>query len=775
MEEKPSIQLSVHALVDFLLRKGDIDNRIYNEDTMKVGSLIHASFQAKQGKSYFSEVPLKWYFKRPLGNVTLEGRADGIIIGEKYPIIDEIKSTVTPIEEFHKVQEEWHLGQAKCYALLYALEHQEKIMGIRLTYISQLDQSSSRYEKKFTQDELLNDVNLLLDSYLAFYEERENHQLKRNQSISNLLFPFKKYRLGQRELASKVYKQVSNGGFLFAEAPTGIGKTMSVLFPSIKAFPTLKEGKIFYLTAKSSGQESARNALHLLLQKGLKARISELASKDKMCFSPGKNCNPDECPFAKKYFENLRSLIQKNIKDDVDYFDQEKIKELASSYAICPFELQLDLSLYSDFIVGDYNYFFDPIVKLERYFAEEEDASNHLLLIDESHNLVERSRAMYSASLSLKETKKVQKALRSKAPRTLIKSIGKLKKALEECFLSISLNEEYSDLPEPIFKALESLSNQHLKLLKDKHPSLPECYKELSRECHRFLFLYKNYGDYQTFYAEKHDDNLIFNAYCIDPSSLIAKSLSSIKGAIFFSATLSPISYYMKALTGEDKHPFILLSSPFPPENFRLLIAPHVSIKYKDRERTYPEVASYLKTFVTHKMGNYFIYFPSYEYLEKILPFLSFSDANTYIQKREMSDDERKKFLSHFASNPKKTSIGLLVIGGAFGEGIDLLADRLIGVAIVGIGLPQICFERNLLKNYYEENNGEGFAYAYLNPAVNKVMQAIGRLIRSETDQGSALLIDERYLNNAYRSIFARRYKGYEVVLNPDEITDLLA
>lgn len=773
-EEKPLIRLSVHGLVDFLLRQGDIDNRVYNEDTMRAGTLLHAAFQEKQGNDYLREVPLKGTFERPLGKVELEGRADGVIVGGEYPVIDEIKSTVAPLEEFYETQKEWHFGQAECYALLYAIANGEDTMDVRLTYISQIDGSKARHEKRFSRAELEKDINALLDRYLALHSKEATHTKKRDESADALAFPFDNYRLGQRQLAAKVYRSARNGGLLFVEAPTGIGKTMSVLFPSAKAMTHAAIEKIFYLTAKGSGKESAKKAMRLLLEKGLAARAIELSAKEKICFSPGKNCNPDECPFAKGYYQGMRLLVEEIASLDTTMLDRLAIERMAKSREICPFELQLDLSLCSDVIIADYNYFFDPIARLERFFGLDCDASRHLLLVDESHNLLDRARGMYSSSLSLRAVEHVKKALKGKAPRGLIAAINKLRKAMGDCALEAESNQEYSDVPGPLLKALSSLSNQHLKLLKEKHLSLPQCYKDLSRECHRFSFLYENYGGYQTFYSEKKGSDFLFNAFCIDPSALIAQNLRQVRAAIFFSGTLSPVSYYMNALTGEGKHPTLLLPSPFPPENFRLLIAPHVSIRYKDRDRTYGEVSSYLKAFVEHKIGNYFLYFPSYEYLEKIKPYLSFPNAIVYEQKRDMSDAEREDFLSNFTSNPPLSRVALLIIGGAFGEGVDLLADRLIGVAIVGIGLPQLSFERDLLRRHYEESNGEGFAYAYRNPAINKVMQAIGRLIRSETDKGAALLIDDRYLSSDYRALFSRRYKGYQVVFDPSEIAPLL-
>jgi DNA excision repair protein ERCC-2 len=410
MKEKRFLSCSVHDLVDFLLRQGDIDNRVYNAETMQMGTKIHASFQEKQGKEYLSEVPLKETFSRKLGTIALEGRADGIIVGGPFPIIDEIKSTVMPLEEFHAQQHAWHFGQAECYALMYC--HQEKLdkCGIRLTYISQIDNSKKVVEGVYSLAQIEQDIGELMDRYLSFYTILFEHQDTRDASIAHLPFPYDRFRSGQREMAKYCYAIAKNGGTFYCEAPTGIGKTMSTLYPCLKAFPEGKNEKIFYLTAKSSGRESAYEALSRLYEKGLVARDSLLMAKEKICFTPGAACNPDECPFAKDYYTKLPKIVLEALSSG-QRFDPVYIGNLAKKYASCPFELQLDLSLYSDVIICDYNYFFDPLVHLDRFFGPEADASHDLVLVDEAHNLIDRGRDMYSAALSAESCERAKKTL----------------------------------------------------------------------------------------------------------------------------------------------------------------------------------------------------------------------------------------------------------------------------------------------------------------------------------------------------------------------------
>ena len=773
MDKPIYLSLSVHELVDFLLRKGDIDNRVYNDETMAFGTKIHASFQKKQGKEYLSEVPLSERFSRPLGTIILEGRADGIIEGGEYPIVDEIKSTVAPIYSFYETQNEWHFGQAYCYALMYAHERKLKKMGVRITYISQIDGKELRKEVALDVVELEEKVYGFLDRYLFFYQSVLEHEERFKTSAKAISFPYPAFRIGQREMAKYIYSVCLDEGTFFCEAPTGIGKTMSALYPAIKALGNSKKKKIFYLTAKSTGRESAFHALSLLEKKGLYFRDSFLRAKDKMCLSPLKACNPDECPFAKDYYEKLRNVIKTELLA-CHHFSYEYVIEIATKNKICPFELQLDLSLFSDIIVCDFNYFFDPFVYLDRYFGPEAHSSDFIILIDEAHNLVNRASDMYSASLSLSMVKKVKKDITPKKLVALKRSLTKLEKFFKE--ENASLKEEYTEydvIPKALKSAFNSIEDHRKDLMTQKDVFLRgngENYKEFSREIYRLTKLLEQYDQNSLLFFKKGDDPF-FSLQCLNPSPYLRGSLDKVKSKAIFSATLSPIDFYMDEINNE-KAPYLLLDSPFPKDNFSLLIAPMVSTRFKDRDKTMDIVANYLKAFVDAKIGNYFLYFPSYDYLLSIKDKLSFEHAAVFVQEKNMSEDERIIFLKQFQPNPTHTSVGIVTINGVFSEGVDLVGSRLEGVAVVGIGLPTISFERNKIKEYFDAKEKNGFEFAYMDPGINRVMQAVGRLIRSETDKGIALLIDDRYLCHEYHEIFSRRYPNYHVVTSSREVEE---
>jgi len=773
--KKPYLSLSVHQLVDYLFRAGDIDNRVYNQEAMDMGSKLHSAFQKKQGHEYLSEYYLAETFALEEGTIALNGRADGIIVGGPCPIVDEIKSAVIPLTEFHQQQGRWHLSQAECYALMYMHEKDCDEIAVRLTYLSQTDSKNRlEFRYQYSREELEEKVRGYMVEYLKDYQNRFKAIEQRNHSASELLFPFSDFRPGQRDMAKYCYSVAKNGGVLFVEAPTGIGKTISALYPFVKSFALGKIDRIFYLTAKGTGRESAYDAMTLLYRKGFVGRDVFLIAKDKICFTPGASCNPDECPFAKGYYDKRRRALSEAMSS-WNRFDPAFVTALARKESICPFEFQLDLSLFADVVICDYNYFFDPLVKLDRFFGPQGEGGSYLALIDEAHNLVDRGRDMYSAQVQASSIAQARRSLSKVEAPGLKRSLTKLKKSLT----ALAPTEDgYADSPIPpesFYKVASSFRKSAMKFNEKPHPALGEAYDDLFLEVNKYVRLIDEFqAQGSVFYAERRGREITAKLKCLDPSPFLRESIDSVKGAVLFSATFSPISYYQKTIYGEEGGPRLLLPSPFPPKNFDLLIAPKVSVRYRERSKTYQEVADYLKRFVSGKEGNYFLYLPSYEYLENISPFLDFGDAVIYRQEKEMTEDERKELIAHFQPSPEKTNVGLLILGGAFGEGIDLVSDRLIGVAIVGIGLPQIGHDNDLLREYANQRGLDGFRFAYMDPGVNRVMQAAGRLIRSETDRGACLLIDDRYLISEYRSLFSRTWKNYSVVTSPEDVSENL-
>ena len=766
------IKLSVHQLVDFLLRTGDIDSRVFNNNTMLAGTKIHASYQSKQNNMYLSEVQLSYDFYIQKYHIKLFGRADGIIIkNDKSVIIDEIKSTILDLETCYEKQGNWHLGQAICYAFMYAKTNNLNDIGVNLTYISQNDESTMKKSFSFTEEYLTSYMNDLLKKYLMFYNIIEVKREKRNESSNMLEFPFEKFRMGQRELSKYCYHVAKDGGILFAEAPTGIGKTISTIFPFIKSFKDNENEKIFYLTAKTSGREAAYKACELLKAKGQNLSEVIITAKDKICLNPGTSCNPSDCPFAVGYYDKIKDILIEMILNETS-FDYDTILKYAFKYNVCPFELQLDLSLYSDVVICDYNYLFDPIGYLKRYFDGE--CNDVLVLVDEAHNLVPRAKSMYSCEITYSLFKKVKKQI-SKIDDAKIKSAFKSTNKYLKYYLDL-YNEDDSNIIIPyiedsIINSLSRFTLQMNRVQKEYSSYVTEEFKDCSMEIYRFIRLYEFYNEsFKLFLNFENEKNFTLNLLCLDASSFVRQSLSQVKGSALFSATLSPFDYYVEELGGDvNKDITLVLDSPFNKDNVLLMIDNGVSTLYKNRNASYSYIVEDIKNFVKSRLGNYFVFFPSYEYMENVYNLLS-GDFEVIKQDRNMDDKQKSEFLSHFESNPNKTTIGFVVLGGSFGEAIDLIDDRLIGVVIVGVGLPQINFKSDLVKEYFMKKGMNGFDYAYVNRGINNVMQAMGRLIRSENDKGAILLIDQRYTNYNYRKIFRGNFKNYHIIYSSEEI-----
>lgn len=768
------IVLSVHGLVDFLLRSGNIDNRIFNNSSMAEGSRVHLRYQQIQNNNYLSEEELSCEIVVDDFKFVISGRADGIILGKKTPIIDEIKSTVIELEKFYEENKNWHLGQAKVYAYMYAKENELDTMGVRLTYISQKDDEDKLIMNfSYSFDELEEFITNLCVDYLSFYKMIDLHKNQVKISADALDFPYGNYRPGQRDLAKYVYGTILNEDTLFIEAPTGIGKTISTLFPAIKSIPKCGSEKIFYLSAKAMAKEVAFDASKLMLEKGLDAKVIKLNSKEKMCFTGEHRCNPDECPFAIGYYDKLRSILTEIVQNE-SLINDEVIYKYANRYQVCPFELQLDVSLFCDLVICDYNYLFDPIVYLKRYF--ELSKTNYVALIDETHNLVDRSREMYSTSLELDEFLKVQKKFKKfkhpKFKRSLKKIIVYLND-INECEDEYMIQEE--DFDPYFYELLMNYFKQCQDILKNFPEVNYDIFIDNFRNVNRFLKISEFISKGFITYYQKDKDNLFAHIKCVDSSKLVKDTLRKLKSSIFFSATLTPIDYYVKCLGGNDDTPIMKLDSPFPSENCLTIVRSDLSTRYKDRINTYKEISKTIDLVIKKKVGNYLVFFSSYQYLEEVYSRMEFDPNIRYIkQTRDMEDKDKNKFLSYFEVDPTKTTVGFAVLGGIFSEGIDFYSDKLIGAIVVGVGLPQISFERDLIKEHFDSEEINGYEYAYVNPGITKIIQAAGRVIRSENDKGIIVFIDDRFKQFKYRNILQKQYKNNQYVINERQIEFLL-
>lgn len=755
------IELSVHELVDFVLRKGDIDSRSFNSMTMQEGTRIHNIYQSKQGSNYLKEYPLKGIFSYEDSLVYLSGRSDGIIL-EEVPIIEEIKSTNCDLNSFFKENEEWHLGQAICYGYLYAIEKGLDKVKIRLTYISQVNNDILKKNYCYKTDELLTKIHQFFDVYFQFARIVETRKNKRNESLSKLRFPFSNTREGQMELIDFTKEAIENADSRFAEASTGIGKTMATIYSTLSYLKEDKLDKVFYLCPKNTNFDNAAKALEILNKEGYLLSFTEIRARSKMCpYKLEKACNPDDCPLTIGYYSKLKDVLRDCLVHE-NLLNSEIIDKYAKKYDVCPFELSLDFSVYTDFVVCDYNYAFHPISYLRRFFEVPDKTYRIFALVDEAHNLIDRARDMFTVTFSEEDYKNLKKELKGHRSPEINKILRKINQDLR-----LFKQFEFNDQP-IILEQLDSKFIQHITKLRSEinvletdNPKLKlKKGKDFLIDLYKFIVINDLLNDGFKIILDNKYDNLTIKLFCIDPSSFINKSLFHFLGTLFFSATLTPMDYFQKVNLNRDGFKTLSLPSPFNPNNFFLIINDNISIKYKDRDKTLEEVVKEINIFVSKKVGNYLIFVPSFEYSRKIEKYF-INDFRFVFQTATMTNKDKDEFLANFKENPQESRIGVCVISGSFAESIDLTGDRLIGVVVVGVGLPQVNFENNLVKDFYIQKEMNGYEFAYMNPGINKVLQALGRVIRTQNDKGSALIIDSRYAQSHYFSVLKDRYKNY--------------
>ena len=838
-DETEIVKISVRNLVEFLLRSGDLTAGgpgVRNLEAMQEGSRIHRKIQKSMGVGYEAEVSLMMQFSvrsqetREDFTLQVEGRADGIwrpLAGTSLPkatdvhvlpgesgqgsteeltetagvpedaepdvLIDEIKGVYQDISRFEK-PDPVHLAQAMCYAYMVITAEVLPRIAVQITYCQIDTEQIRRFRSVYTAEEITTWFLELIEQYKPWAVYEYDWRRKRTASIEGLRFPFP-FRTGQDDLVAYTYRQIRDKGRLFIEAPTGVGKTITTIFPSVKAMGEGLCDRIFYLTAKTITRTVAEECFTLLKTPvavssgspdqpdtypsepvdvpGLAFKSITLTAKEKLCILDKPNCDPSLCERAHGHFNRVNEALYELLIHE-DSISRDIILDYADRYTVCPFELSLDVSLFADAVIGDYNYVFDPNVYLRRFFTPGKQG-NMVLLVDEAHNLVERGREMYSAALVKEDflaVARLTRAMQKKEHRAdALYTLRQFTLAAEavnrelltwkrqcDSFLLID------DLGTLAFKLLRVVSNY--EIMAAENPVLPdrETFVEFYFSVRNFLLVWENYDDHYRTYAN-YDEEGHFRIIlqCMDPSKRLREVCERARAGIFFSATLLPIRYYKEQLGGEKDDPAVYAQSSFSEEQRRILIASDVTSLYRSRgPAMYQRIASYIERFVTAQEGNYLIFFPSYRFLEEVSILLSLpEDRNLLVQGRHMRETERERFLEEFEG---ENVVGLCVMGGIFAEGIDLTGDRLIGAAIVGTGLPMVCDERELFRSYYDQKKGNGFDYAYLYPGIGKVFQAGGRVIRTATDRGVVLLLDDRFLRQEYRSNFPREWQGFRTV-----------
>ena len=776
------IHISVRNLVEFIMRSGDIDSRHTakaSEQAMQEGSRIHRMLQRRAGSAYEAEVPMRYRFVTDDYTIIIEGRADGVITTSTGIVIDEIKGTYREIDKLEAPQPV-HLAQAMCYAFFYCVQNDLEEISVRMTYCNLETEEIRYFEEEYSREY----ITLWFYDLMSQYKKWADFEVKwreiRQNSIKATEFPFE-YREGQKELVTHIYHTICHQKKLFIQAPTGVGKTISTLFPAVKAVGEGKAQRIFYLTAKTITRTVAAETYDIMRREGLRMKTVVITAKEKICPMEKVECNPKDCPYAKGHYDRINDAMYDLLTTE-DAFTREKIEEYSEQYMVCPFEFCLDMSLYSDGIICDYNYLFDPHVYLKRFFAEGAKGE-HLFLIDEAHNLLERGREMYSAQIVKEDLLELRAAIKDftdnktklypeleaivRQLNSCNKEMLNLKRSCEGDFLEL-------DAPERISSLVLRLNNLYSKIEKyledeekdtDLRSQILDFYFELSH----FLLIWEGLDEnYRIYLKYEGQDRFVCRLFCVNPSYHLRTCMDRGVSSTLFSATLLPIQYYKSLLGGTKEDYEVYAKSVFEPEKRGLFIAKDVTSRYRSRGIVmYERIASYIRSITSVKKGNYLVFFPSYAFANAVYDCFTPAEKDEILMQGEsMREDEREAFLNCFEENEsaEKSLVAFCVMGGIFSEGIDLKGERLIGAIIVGNGMPQVGPERDILRKHFDETEQKGFDYAYTFPGMNKVLQAAGRVIRTAEDVGIVALLEERFLESSYQRLFPREWNSYEVV-----------
>lgn len=762
------IRISVRNLVEFILRSGDLDNRRSagrEKDAMQAGSRLHRKLQKQMGAAYRAEVSLKCQVPVEEVILQIEGRADGLIEEDGRLTVDEIKGVyfdVNRLEEPFAV----HKAQAMCYAYIAARDRGLSRVTVQMTYGNLETETLRRFSEEWEMEALSVWFDELTREYGKWALWQYHHRMQRDESMVGLEFPYP-YRAGQRDLAVAVYRTISRGKTLFIQAPTGIGKTMSAVFPAVKSMGEGYGDKLFYLTAKTVTRTVAEEAFQILRQKGLCFFSVTVTAKDKLCILDKPDCNPDSCPYAAGHYDRVNDAVFSLIEAG-GQIDRGRILQTAEEYHVCPFELCLDLTTWADGIICDYNYVFDPNIYLKRFFGEG-ISGDYLFLVDEAHNLVERAREMYSAVLYKEDFLEVRRLVKGHS-RKLEQRLTRCNQALLELKREC---ESWRVLPNAshFTMALQSLFGE-MQEFSENSTAMDgnETYRDLYFAVRHFLNISERVDENYRIYTElQPDGRFMLKELCVNPAGCLRECLNKGNGTIFYSATLLPMPYYRELLSGDPEDYAVYARSPFDQSRRLLAAARDVSSRYSRRgRREYEKIYEYIRMMAAAHAGNYLVFFPSYAFMQGVYEIAqerSGDEIQILLQSSHMTELEREEFLESFGRKREAGSslIGFCVMGGIFSEGIDLTGERLIGTAVVGTGLPQVCTEREILKQFYDEAGKNGFDFAYRYPGMNKVLQAAGRVIRTAEDQGVIVLLDDRFLAEESAALFPREWEDCRV------------
>ena len=734
--------VSVRALAEFAFEKGDLIPAAQAASRMRDGVRGHQVLQELLPFSWQPEVPVSRDIPVNGQILRVHGRADAVYLDREMVRVQEIKTTTRDPHMILRYDYPAHWAQGEIYACLFCLNEGIPRAEVRLTY-ARLDGRTQEYVEEYEAWELKERLTAYAGPYLEWACAVDGWRDRSRPSLDALRFPFETYRDGQREMAKAVYLAMKQGHSALIEAPTGIGKTAASLFGALKALGQGHITAIFYLTARTTGRRAAEDALDRMRADGLVVRSLTITAKEKCCLLEKQDCMG--CPYAAGYYDRRRDALKEAVA--MQKLDAEAVRDLALHYELCPFELSLDISENADVVICDYNYAFDPRVRLKRFFDTKSKAG---LLVDEAHNLGDRAREMLSAELSGQELSALRRTVAQFEGREspMCALMTELLRAFQAGDAEL---ESRSELPGEIVEAVKRFA----EIADELEPSEPEV-RDFIFSCQWFLRVARSFDEdsYRALMLPE-ERFMRVRLWCYDPAKHLKKALSRIGGAALFSATLTPLYYYAAILGADGEGDTQLqLESPFPRENLCVCRLP-LAVGLKDRERTLNAVCQVIHAMAAARPGNYIACFPSYAYLTMAFRRyrLLWPSEDVVCQESGMSERDRMDFIARFRPAPKKSLVAFIVLGGVFAEGIDLPDDQLSGAAIVSTGIPQLSFEREMLRERLDDADEGGYDAAYTYPGLRRVLQAAGRVIRTETDRGVVLLLDTRYRQENYRAL----------------------
>lgn len=766
MADKPVHSIDVRSLAELLFREGSLGLPLPFGASALSGMKAHRKLQDRGIPGYRAELPLSRVFPGQRIDLALSGRADGAYRAEGVDRIEEIKSTVRDLDSLSA--DPAHEAQLGIYGWLFCLERGVDRVGLDLVYVHRASGRARVFPSLRGSSELDERYGSRVREFLGWLDMIQAYREELRAELADFAFPFAGFRPGQRTAAEAVFRAIRDERALFLQAPTGIGKTMAVLYPGLKALGSGHASKLFFLTAKDSGKAAAEKALSSASAALPHLRWISVTAKARICFmlpedreGPGgaaarPPCDPADCPYARDYFAKSRKALFEALsgpRAGAGGFTRDRIERLALEGGICPFELSLDLSLYCDVVVADFNYAFDDGAKLKRYFAG--GRTDFVFLVDEAHNLVERARSMFSGRISKRSVLEARRS--GGAPEKKILS------RLNAYLLSVKKGMEDEGLPWrkrfPAGMELEvGAAVDAFEALLESGASPAPAALGLYWELKRLARVLERYDEsFRTVVCADGGD-FALDFLCVDPSAGLEATLGLQRASVFFSGTLCPPEYFVSLIAPNLESDFLDLPSPFPPENCAYLTGLGISTKWKDRERSVDAYARAVAGAFAAVAGNQIVFSPSFAFQAALLSRLTEGrplPPGWVAQEPRMGPERRREFVEAFEGEGVR---GFAVSGGSFSESVDLAGERLVGALVFGVGLPQVNAFNETIRDYFEAGRGNGYAWAYLYPGLSRVLQAAGRVIRSESDRGFVLLMDERYQSPEYRRLIPERW-----------------